>query len=95
MLREYPDSTRLRQLVAPVLVIALAGSVVLLVVGSWLGVVVPIAYAAGVTVAAFIAAERRPGALWLRLLAVFPTMHLSWGSGFLASIPGAVLRRRK
>jgi len=94
MLSEYPGSTRPRQLVAPVLVVALVGSVVLLIAGSWLGVVVPIAYVIAVAGAAFVAADRRVGGLWLRLLAVFPTMHLAWGSGFLASVPGALFGRR-
>jgi len=93
MLGEYPDSTRLRQLVAPVLVVALLISIVLLALGSRLGLVVPVAYAVAVAIAAFFAAERSIGGAWARLLAVFPTMHLSWGSGFLASVPAALRGR--
>jgi len=86
----HPRSLRWRQVVAPVATLAVA---VGLVVGAWWppALVVPAGYLAAVVLAS-LAAGRRPATV-LRLLAVYPTLHLSWGVGFLAGSPQGVGRR--
>ena len=86
----HPRSLRWRQVVAPVATLAVA---VGLVVGAWWppALVVPAAYLAAVVLAS-LAAGRHPATV-LRLLAVYPTLHLSWGVGFLAGSPRGVGRR--
>lgn len=74
-----PRSTRVRQLVAPTLVVGLVGSAVLLALGSLLGALVPVGYAVGVAVAT----TRTSGAPRLQVAAAFVAMHLAWGTGFL------------
>lgn len=74
-----PRSLRARQVAAPALVVGLAASLVLLVAGSWLGVVVPLVYASAVI--GFAARPR--GASKPRVAAAYVTMHLAWGVGFL------------
>ena len=75
----HPQSLRARQVAAPGLVFGLVASLVLVIVGSWLGLVLPAAY--GVTVVGF--AARSGGAPKLQVALGFVTMHLAWGSGFL------------
>ncbi|MEQ8717595.1 MAG: glycosyltransferase family 2 protein [Acidimicrobiales bacterium] len=93
VLRRHPRSIRPRQLAAPLLVAGLAGSVGLGLVGRrGAALAVPAAYLAGVVVAAVSTAlgvdhegrgsADRPGTA-VRLVAIYPTMHLSWGVGFL------------
>ena len=86
----HPRSLRWRQVVAPVATLAVA---VGLVVGAWWppALVVPAGYLAAVVLAS-LAAGRRPATV-LRLLAVYPTLPLSWGVGFLAGSPRGVGRR--
>jgi len=86
----HPRSLRWRQVVAPVATLAVA---VGLIVGAWWppALVVPAAYLAAVVLAS-LAAGRHPATV-LRLLAVYPTLHLSWGVGFLAGSPRGVGRR--
>jgi len=86
----HPRSLRWRQVVPPV---ATLGVAVGLVAGVWWppALVIPAAYLAAV-VSASLAAGRRPATM-LRLLAVYPTLHLSWGVGFLAGPPRGVGRR--
>lgn len=80
VVRRHPASLRLRQLAPPIVVVALVASIV---VAFWqpLALVVPAAYAVGIGAAA-VAAASSPSNV-LRLLAIFPTMHLAWGAGFL------------
>ena len=86
----HPRSLRWRQVVAPVATLAVA---VGLIVGAWWppALVVPAAYLAAVVLAS-LAAGRRPATV-LRLFAVYPILHLSWGVGFLAGSPRGVGRR--
>lgn len=85
MLAIHPASVRPRQLAAPVLVIALGLSLVAAPFAPLVGAVTPAAYAiALVGTAAVEAARRRDPAAWLTVLAI-PTMHLSWGWGFLTA----------
>ncbi len=88
VLRRHPGSRRWRHLAAPVLVGGLGISAALGLSGSRLALVVPSAYLA-VTVgaaAADLGRTRRPAAL-LEPLALW-TMHLAWGTGFIAGPPG-------
>ena len=76
----HPRSIRWRHLVAPITTVAVAAG---LLVGAWwpLALVLPVGYGAAVAVSS-LSVGRTPGTV-LRLLVVYPTMHLSWGAGFL------------
>lgn len=74
-----PRSVRLRQLVAPLLVLGLLASLVVAVVVPVLALAVPAIYLLAVVAAA----ARTSGAARGRVAAAFVTMHLAWGSGFL------------
>ena len=82
----YPDSLRWRQLAPPALVVALLMSIGILSVDWIPGVIVPALYlAADLLVSTWIAYRR--GWKYLPLLPlVFPTIHLSWGIGFLSGL---------
>ncbi|MPZ88446.1 MAG: glycosyltransferase [Nitriliruptorales bacterium] len=82
MLVRQPRSVRLRQLAAPAIVLALAGSVAasLRLRCRW-PMTLPAAYAAGIT-AAGAAAAGRAGRVPGTALAL-AVMHLAWGLGFL------------
>lgn len=84
---KHPDSLRVRQLIAPALVIGLVASALAFTTGRRrLAALVPLVYSAGVAAAAAITpGELSPGER-ARLLAIYPTLHLSWGSGLLASV---------
>ncbi|MBW3619452.1 MAG: glycosyltransferase family 2 protein [Actinobacteria bacterium] len=82
VLRRHPSSVKLRQLVAPALVLALAGAVVLAVVWS----PVPLAALVAVYVLALGGAGMQAAGratLALPTAAALATMHLAWGTGFL------------
>lgn len=86
MLRLYPKSTRLRQVVAPLLVLGLVASGVLAAAGRIpAALVLPSAWLAVLLGGSVLVGMRRrdPSALLLPLL--LATIHLNWGSGFLAS----------
>ncbi len=87
VVRRHPRSLRWRQAVPPMVTVAVVAGAIggLAWRKAWL---LPGAYAFAVTVAATLTgttADRR-----LRLLAVFPAMHLSWGAGFLVGEPKRV-----
>ncbi len=78
--RMHPRSLRWRHLVAPATVLGVTVGLI----GGWLWpplLLLPGTYAAAVAVAA-VMVGRRPGRI-ARLFAIYPTMHLSWGAGFL------------
>ncbi len=86
VLRMHPESTRLRQLIPPLFVIALLASGVL-VFTPWrvLGLLVPVLYLAVLIVGTVgVLIKTRDSAALGFPLAV-ATMHLTWGIGFLAS----------
>ncbi|MBC8194291.1 MAG: glycosyltransferase family 2 protein [Acidimicrobiia bacterium] len=82
--RSHPRSLRWRHMVAPLTLLGvLAG-----LIGGWFWpplFVMPAAYAVAV-VAAAIVVGRSP-VVAARLCVVYPTMHLSWGEGFLVGRP--------
>ena len=76
----HPRSLRLRQVMPPVV---LVGAVVGMA-GGWFWAplfLLPLTYATAVVVASVVVG-RRPGRA-VRLLGVFPAMHLAWAAGFL------------
>jgi succinoglycan biosynthesis protein ExoA len=81
VVRRHPRSMRWRQAAPPALVAALAGSVAVAVVRRP-ALIVPAAYLASVAAAAVATGTSAREAN--RLALIFPTMHLSWGVGFLA-----------
>jgi succinoglycan biosynthesis protein ExoA len=80
VVRRHPGSLRWRQAAPPLLVAAVAASLVAAVVRRG-ALTVPAAYAALVVAAA--AVTGRTPREFVRLTLIFPTMHLSWGVGFL------------
>ena len=82
--RRHPRSLRWRHMVAPVTVLGVVAGLV----GGWFWpplFTMPAAYAVAVFAAAAVAGRGPVSAL--RLCAVYPTMHLSWGVGFLVGSP--------
>jgi cellulose synthase/poly-beta-1,6-N-acetylglucosamine synthase-like glycosyltransferase len=84
VLRRNPRSLQPRQTVAPLLVIGLMVSAVELLRGRARGFLLPGAY----TAAALVVARDSRGSLPRKsdrylLMAVFATMHVAWGAGFL------------
>lgn len=81
VVRRHPRSMRWRQAAPPALVAALAGSLAVAVFRRP-ALIVPAAYLVSVAAAAVASGNgaRETG----RLALIFPTMHLSWGVGFLA-----------
>lgn len=96
MLRRHPASLRARQLAAPALVLGLAATALATLLALvapgvprllvWaLPALLALYLGVGLAVALRLAA-RRGWRLLPALLAVFPTLHLSWGCGFLAGL---------
>jgi len=83
-IRKHPDSIQPRQLASPALAIGLAASAVAGLAGfRRLAAVLPAVY--GLAVAAAAASIDAPLYVKLKLLALFPAIHLSWGAGLIAS----------
>ena len=81
----HPESTRLRQLVPPLFVIALLVSGILALT-PWrpLALIVPVAYAVALVLATAAQLVRTRDWAALGMPAAVATMHLAWGLGFLA-----------
>jgi succinoglycan biosynthesis protein ExoA len=84
VVRRHPTSLRWRHAGPPVLVAAVAGSLVVATVCRR-ALAIPAAYAVAVVGAAVVTGRSRRETA--RLALIFPTMHLSWGIGFLADRP--------
>jgi glycosyltransferase involved in cell wall biosynthesis len=86
VLRLHPGSLRLRQVVPPIAIVAILVS---LIASPWLPIalVVPGVYALAVAVASVVTGRRHGLGGVVRLLAIFPAMHMSWGAGFLLARP--------
>lgn len=79
-----PGSLRWRQLVPPLLVLGLAGSLLIVPSRWWRwSLVVPALYLAEILFASVWTTLRRRDPAGLLLPLVLPTMHLGWGLGFL------------
>lgn len=86
VVHRHPGSVKARQLVAPATVVGLAAGTTLGLCGRRVGWVAPAVYGLAVAGASAIAPGANP-AERTRLMGVFPTMHLSWGVGFLLGPP--------
>lgn len=86
VLRRFPQSLRWRQLAAPLLVIGLIGSAVLLLLGRpYMAAVIPAAYLGLVFGTTILELIRRRDVAALGLPVALPIMHLSWAFGFMTS----------
>jgi len=101
IVEEHPDTASLRYLAAPVVTAAILLGIVVGGAGlplGWpwpaVGWLAPVGYLAGVLAASVPMGRRLPlrSRLWLPL--VVATMHLTWGWGFLRSIPRRQRRGR-
>lgn len=89
MLRLYPRSTRLRQVVPPLLVLGLIVSAVLAGIGSTgAALVVPSAWLTALVASAVVIGARRRDWAAAALPLVLVVMHLSWGAGLLVRAGG-------
>lgn len=83
--KRHPKTTGPRYFVPPAAVLAIGGGLLLGLSGKRSGWLVPLAYAAGVGTVAARAEDLTPQER-AALAAVLPTMHLSWGAGFIKGI---------
>ena len=90
MVKRHPRSLRLRQLVAPLFVVALVVLTVLSLfwpVALWALMAVVLPYAALAAFVAFKLARReKDWRLWPFILVAFPVIHIAWGSSFLTGL---------
>jgi len=87
VLGRHPRSLRWRHLVAPTVAFGVLAGLVFGVL--WMpALVIPVGYLAGVAIVSVVVG-RRPGMV-MRLLFVYPAMHLGWGIGFLMGPPSGV-----
>lgn len=86
VLRRHPQSVKARQLVAPLTVVGVTVGIVGALTGRRWMAVAPATYAAAVLLASV--ADSTEPAEAARLASVYPTMHLTWGAGFLVGPPG-------
>jgi glycosyltransferase involved in cell wall biosynthesis len=80
VVRMHPRSLKLRQALPPIATVAIVLGTAFAVVWP-VTLIVPAAYL--LAVAAGAAREATNPAMWARLVAIYPTMHLAWGTGFL------------
>lgn len=84
VIRMHPKSARVRQLLPPLFVLALAASAVAVFTPWWwLGMVIPIIYATVLTLAAARTLVRTRDTAALGFPIAVATMHIAWGLGFL------------
>ena len=84
VLRRHPAELRLRHLASPLLTSGLAASALLGLAGAvGAAATLPLLYAATLMLASIVLGVRRRDAAALLLPAILPTMHISWGLGFL------------
>lgn len=92
VMRHHPETVSARYLAPPAAVGAIAAGTALAVLGarhSWtrIGLVPPVAYAAGVAAGGWWISRGQALPVRLRVPLVLATMHMSWGVGFLMSPP--------
>jgi GT2 family glycosyltransferase len=95
LVRRFPSANSLRYFAPPVLVVLLAASIIVgllglagLIIGAPLGwltlaFIVPVLYLLFVVMAALVIGSRDGFAAMLRFIVVVPTIHVSWGVGFI------------
>ncbi len=90
--RLHPGSLKLRQAAPPLLIVALAASLVLVVAGySTAGLVVPILYLAVLLLGAVVQTMANKDPAGLLVPVALAIMHISWGIGFLLGPPRGAL----
>jgi cellulose synthase/poly-beta-1,6-N-acetylglucosamine synthase-like glycosyltransferase len=89
VLRLHPAQTQVRQLVPAAFVAALAASITMAIFGRS-GALRALAamYTLAATIASFVLGVQRGIRLILPMMAVFPCMHIAYGSGFFAGLVG-------
>ena len=92
-LKRHPWSWQSRQLAAPLLVLSLALSALLLAGSVTAAMTVPAIYLVALLVASVHAANRAGWRYLPMLPLAFAAMHLSWGTGFWASVAGLAFGR--
>jgi glycosyltransferase involved in cell wall biosynthesis len=85
--REHQGTLNLRYLAPPVAVVAIVVGVIAGAIGFWPAWILPGGYAAAIILGSVPTGRGLPASAWIRLPAVYATMHLSWGLGFLLSPP--------
>jgi succinoglycan biosynthesis protein ExoA len=91
VMRQHPGTASARYLAAPAVVLACAAGLLAAPLTGW-ALLVPGGYLAGVLGATALTARGLTARSVALLTVVYPTMHLSWGVGFLTS-PRALARR--
>ena len=92
VMRQHPGSVSLRYLAPPTALVALVLGLLAGVAGvftwRWLmvGFAVPATYAVAVLVASVVTSRGLAARARALLTLVYPTMHISWGAGFLTSL---------
>lgn len=85
-LLEHPASLTIRQLAPISLIIGLIGSLLIIILGSSIGWILPLVYfITTLIVSARITIKQESPFLMTKLPIIFPTLHLSWGLGFIVS----------
>jgi succinoglycan biosynthesis protein ExoA len=83
--RRHRGTANARYLAPPVAVLGVLGGAVLAATGRKVGLLGPLGYAATVLGGSVVTGRDLPRDALLRLPAVYATMHLCWGAGFLLS----------
>ncbi len=82
VIKLHPSSIQLRQIVPPLLILGILGGIVISIIESMWGLIIPAIYMTAVLLSTFFTKGCNGWSRWL-LLFVFPTMHIAWGLGFL------------
>jgi glycosyltransferase involved in cell wall biosynthesis len=90
-IRKHPETLKLRQFAAPVIVVGLVAGTVLAITGSAWFWALPAVYAIGVLTAGL--ASEGPIPQRLVTAGALATMHVSWGAGFLLSAARSLFQR--
>jgi succinoglycan biosynthesis protein ExoA len=85
VVRRHPRSAKPRQLIAPATVVAIVAATIGAASGHRWMLAAPVTYAAAVLAASAHEASSLEEAA--ALAGIFPTMHLTWGAGFLVGPP--------
>ncbi|MGQ0844491.1 MAG: glycosyltransferase family 2 protein [Sporichthyaceae bacterium] len=85
VIRRMPQTANYRYLAPPAAVVAIVAGTALGVLGKKVGWLAPAGYAAALLAGSAANAKGLPREAALRLPAVYATMHLGWGLGFLVS----------
>lgn len=88
LVRRHVGTAGFRYLAPPAAVLGVVTGTVLAAAGVRKAAVLPVGYAAAVLAAAAVTGRDLPREARVALPAVFATMHMAWGLGFLLSPPG-------